>query len=72
VLEAALGFLSEPVSTGPRLTDRELEVAEPEEQSLLLALDFTGAVEDVLPQPFTLRFEAAGGGFREHVPTCAN
>ena len=39
-----------------------------EEQSLLLALDFTGAVEDVLPQPFTLRFEAAGGGFREHVP----
>jgi hypothetical protein len=39
-----------------------------EEQSLLLALDFTGAVEDVLPQPFTLRFGAAGGGFREHVP----
>jgi hypothetical protein len=39
-----------------------------EEQSLLLALDFTGAVEDVLPQPFTLRFETAGGGFREHVP----
>jgi hypothetical protein len=27
-----------------------------EEQALLLALDFTGAVEDVLPQPFTLRF----------------
>src|SRR5712691_7434601 len=39
-----------------------------EEQSLLLALDFTGAVEDVLPQPFTLRFETAGGGSREHVP----
>src|SRR6266852_732959 len=39
-----------------------------EEQSLLLALDFTGAVEDVLPQPFTLRFGTAGGGFREHVP----
>ena len=28
VLEAMLGFLSEPVSTGPRLTDREREVAE--------------------------------------------
>lgn len=28
VLDAVLGFLSEPVSTGPRLTDRELEVAE--------------------------------------------
>jgi len=28
VLEALLGFLSEPVSAGPRLTDRELEVAE--------------------------------------------
>ena len=39
-----------------------------EEQSLLLALDFTGAVEDVLPQPFTLRFEAADGRFRRHVP----
>lgn len=38
-----------------------------EEQSLLLALDFTGA-EEVLPQPFTLRFGIAGGGFREHVP----
>jgi hypothetical protein len=35
-----------------------------EEQSLLLALDFTGAVEDVLPQPFTLRFETTGGGSR--------
>jgi hypothetical protein len=39
-----------------------------EEQALLLALDFTGAVEDVLPQPFTLRFGAVGGGFLEHVP----
>ena len=39
-----------------------------EERSLLLALDFTGAVEEVLPQPFTLRFGTAGGGFREHVP----
>jgi hypothetical protein len=38
-----------------------------EEQSLLLALDFTGA-EDVLPQPLTLRFGIPGGGFREHVP----
>ena len=28
VLEATLSFLSEPASTGPRLTDRELEVAE--------------------------------------------
>jgi hypothetical protein len=39
-----------------------------EEQSLLLALDFTGTAEDVLPQPFTLRFGIPGGGFREHVP----
>ena len=39
-----------------------------EEQALLLALDFTGVLEDVLPQPFTLRFETAGGGFRGHVP----
>jgi hypothetical protein len=39
-----------------------------EEQALLLALDFTGAVEDVLPQPFTLRFEAADGRFCRHVP----
>jgi len=38
-----------------------------EEQSLLLALDFTRA-EKVLPQPFTLRFGICGGGFREHVP----
>ena len=39
-----------------------------EERSLLLALDFTGAVEEILPQPFRLRFETADGGFREHVP----
>jgi hypothetical protein len=39
-----------------------------EEQSLLLALDFTGAAEDVLPQPFTLRFGVPGCGSREHVP----
>jgi hypothetical protein len=38
-----------------------------EEQSLLLALDFTRA-EEILPQPFTLRFGIPGGGFREHVP----
>jgi len=39
-----------------------------EEQSLLLALDFTGALEDVLPQPFTLRFGTDGSGFLKHVP----
>ena len=39
-----------------------------EEQALLLALDFTGALEDVLPQPFTLRFGTAGSGFLKHVP----
>jgi hypothetical protein len=39
-----------------------------EEQSLLLALDFTGTLEDVLPQPFTLRFGTVGGAFRRHVP----
>ncbi len=32
-----------------------------EERALLLALDFAGAVEEVLPQPFRLRFETAGG-----------
>ena len=39
-----------------------------EEQALLLALDFTGALEDVLPQPFTLRFGTADSGFLRHVP----
>lgn len=39
-----------------------------EEQSLLLALDFTGTAVDVLPQPFTLRFETAGDGPGTHVP----
>ena len=39
-----------------------------EEPSLLLALDFTGALEEVLGQPFRLRFEAVGGGAGEHVP----
>jgi hypothetical protein len=39
-----------------------------EERSLLLALDFTGTVKEVLPQPFLLRFGTAAGEFREHVP----
>jgi hypothetical protein len=39
-----------------------------EERSLLLALDFTGAVEEVLGQPFRLRFEAVGGEGGEHIP----
>jgi hypothetical protein len=39
-----------------------------EERSLLLALDFTGTVEEIVPQAFRLRFETAGGEFREHVP----
>jgi hypothetical protein len=39
-----------------------------EERSLLLALDFVGAVKEILPQPFLLRFGTAGGGFREHIP----
>src|SRR5260370_41922377 len=38
------------------------------EQALLLALDFTGALEDVLPQPFTLRFGPADCGVLKHVP----
>jgi hypothetical protein len=39
-----------------------------EERSLLLALDFSGTLEEILPQPFLLRFETAGGEFRKHVP----
>jgi len=39
-----------------------------EERSLLLALDFTGTVEEVLSQPFRLKFETAGGDSGEHVP----
>ena len=39
-----------------------------EERSLLLALDFTGSAEEILPQPFRLRFETAAGQFSEHVP----
>jgi hypothetical protein len=39
-----------------------------EERSLLLALDFTGMVEEVLPQPFLLRFGTPAGQFRRHVP----
>ncbi|MGH3166866.1 MAG: TnsA-like heteromeric transposase endonuclease subunit, partial [Trebonia sp.] len=39
-----------------------------EERSLLLALDFTGTVQEVLSQPFRLKFETAGGGPGEHIP----
>ena len=39
-----------------------------EERSLLLALDFLGEVEDVLSQPFRLKFETADGETGEHVP----
>jgi hypothetical protein len=39
-----------------------------EERSLLLALDFIGSLEELLPQPFTLRFGTADGGFLKHVP----
>ena len=39
-----------------------------EERSLLLALDFTGTVVEVLSQPFRLRFETAGGEAGEHIP----
>jgi hypothetical protein len=39
-----------------------------EERSLLLALDFTGSAEEVLSQPFRLKFDTAGGETREHVP----
>ena len=39
-----------------------------EERNLLLALDFAGTVEEVLPQPFLLRFGTSRGEFREHVP----
>ena len=39
-----------------------------EERSLLLALDFLGTAEEVLSQPFRLRFETAGGKAGEHVP----
>lgn len=38
-----------------------------EEQSLLLTLDFIRA-EEILPQPFTLRFTVPGGKVRKHVP----
>ena len=38
-----------------------------EERSLLLALDFTGTVEEVLSQPFRLKFEAVGGDSGEHI-----
>ncbi|WKX73830.1 TnsA-like heteromeric transposase endonuclease subunit [Streptomyces sp. XD-27] len=38
-----------------------------EERRLLLALDFTGGIEEVLSQPFKLRFTAIGGG-EDHTP----
>lgn len=34
----------------------------------LLALDYTGTVEEILPQPFRLRFGVGTGEIREHVP----
>jgi hypothetical protein len=39
-----------------------------EERSLLLALDFIGSVEEVLSQPFRLKFETADGKTGEHIP----
>ena len=39
-----------------------------EERSLLLALDFTGSVEEVLSQAFRLKFETVGGDAGEHIP----
>jgi len=38
-----------------------------EEARLLLALDFTGRVSEVVSQPFRLRFTTSGGA-AEHVP----
>jgi hypothetical protein len=38
-----------------------------EERNLLLVLDFTGDVAEVLAQPFRLRFQA-GDGLGEHIP----
>jgi hypothetical protein len=38
-----------------------------EERNLLLALDFTGDVAEVLAQPFRLQFQA-GNGHGEHIP----
>jgi hypothetical protein len=39
-----------------------------EERSLLLALDFTGSVDEFLSQPFRLKFETASGDSGEHIP----
>jgi hypothetical protein len=52
------------VSTGRLHGFESLE----ERSLLLLALDFTGEVEEVLSQPFRLKFETAGGETGEHVP----
>ncbi|WP_230423620.1 TnsA-like heteromeric transposase endonuclease subunit [Streptomyces radicis] len=38
------------------------------ERRVLLALDFTGDVEEVLSQPFTLRFFPRDGGGEDHTP----
>ncbi|GDY48721.1 hypothetical protein SANT12839_096030 [Streptomyces antimycoticus] len=37
------------------------------ESRFLLALDFTGGIEEVLSQPFRLRFTTAGGA-EDHTP----
>jgi hypothetical protein len=39
-----------------------------EERSLLLALDFTGTLLEVLSQPFGLKFETADGKTGKHIP----
>jgi len=49
-------------------TGRLHEFESLEERSLLLALDFTGTVEEVLSQPFRLKFETADGEAGEHIP----
>jgi hypothetical protein len=38
------------------------------EERSLPALDYTGMVEEILPQPFRLRFGVGTGEIREHVP----
>jgi hypothetical protein len=38
------------------------------EERSLLALDYTRMVEEILPQPFRLRFEVGTGEIREHFP----
>ena len=62
--KAVLVIELEDAPEGPQEGSWVLESLE--EQALLLALDFTGKVEDVLPQPFTLRFEIPGGELWVH------